>query len=1134
MKINTSSDHFLIKKSDFKDLFNIMKICLFLLFAFAFQLMATNTNAQDAIIELRSNSVTVSQLISEIEKQTDYLVVYSNREVNTSRTVSLKNKSDKVSEYLNQTFSGTDIGYDFEKNYIVLSKKAQQTASTITNLVQTLQQQGKTVRGAVTDSNGEPVIGATIVVKNNPTQGTVTDIDGNFILSNLPENAVLQITYVGMKPQEVSTAGRNMINIIMESDIELLDEVVVVGYGTMKKSDLTGSVTSVQGDIIANKKTMKVGEALQGLLPGVTVTRSGSRPGDDASIRIRGVTTIGNSNPLYLIDGVEGNINNINPNDIESISVLKDAASASIYGSKAAAGVILITTKRAKTNQLNFDYNFEYGFLKPTRLPEFVDAVGYMKAQNEVKWNDNNNTGSEYPFYSKELIDNYQSLHAENPDKYPDTDWTGLLLKNNAPRQSHLLGITAGSNNVRSKISFGFDQIDGLYDGVSYNRITVRANNDFTIHKYLTASIDFNFAKELNEQTATSTGVFMGGMGVPPFAAMWSDGRIAEGQTTYNPYARVKFGGYDNTWNERTGGRLSIDFTPIEGLKFSGIFAPNINNVKSKRFAKAIPYTRFNEPDVIAGYINGAKTTNLREGRNDSYNTTTQLLANYIKTLSTHNFNIMAGYENYYSFYESMGAFSDEFLLSTYPYLNLANKNVLDVNGGASEYASRSFFGRFMYNYSNKYLLQANMRYDGSSRFHEDYRWGLFPSLSVGWVLTEESFLESLANLNFFKIRASWGTLGNERIGTYPYQSTIGFGNSVLFTGNNNIVQAQNAGISKYAIQNISWEKTKSYNIGFDANLFSNLWVTFDYFQKDTEDMLLPLEIPNYMGVSNPDQNAGKMHTEGWEFEARYSNKFGGLNYSLSLNLSDYKSVMGDLGGTEFLGNQVRFEGSEFNEWYGYKSDGLYQTQEEVDNSVVLNAQTKVGDIKYIDISGPDGIPDGKISPEYDKVLLGGSMPRYLYGGTLNVDYKNFDFMLVVQGVGKKLSQLTNHMTFEMDQNVHTYLVEEMWSHHKTPEENLNAKYPRISTSAHYNNYGTFSDYWLINGAYLRIKNISLGYQIPHFLSEKLILQNARVYVNISDPLSFDHFPTGWDPETPSGGAYWITSSILFGISINF
>lgn len=456
MKINTSSDHFLIKKSDFKDLFNIMKICLFLLFAFAFQLMATNTNAQDAIIELRSNSVTVSQLISEIEKQTDYLVVYSNREVNTSRTVSLKNKSDKVSEYLNQTFSGTDIGYDFEKNYIVLSKRAEETANILTNLVQTVQQQGKTVRGTVTDSNGESVIGATIVVKDNPTQGTVTDIDGNYSITNISETTTLVFSFIGMRTLEFVVGNQTIINVRMEEESIGLEEVVAVGYGTQRKANLTGAVSSVSVDDVNKRQVGQTSLALQGLVPGMSISQRSGQPGADGGIiSIRGKTTLGNNNALILVDGIEMGIDNIDPNMIESISVLKDASSAAIYGSRAANGVILITTKRAGTDTFSVSYDGYFGWQSAIDLPKMVNAIDHMIMTNIA----HTNIGKS-PLYSEEYINEYKQNMATDPDRYPNTNWIKETLTNNGLMQNHFVTLSGGSKRVRTIANIGyFDQM---------------------------------------------------------------------------------------------------------------------------------------------------------------------------------------------------------------------------------------------------------------------------------------------------------------------------------------------------------------------------------------------------------------------------------------------------------------------------------------------------------------------------------------------------------------------------------------------------------------------------------------------------------------------------------------------------
>ncbi len=621
----------------------------------------------------------------------------------------------------------------------------------------------------------------------------------------------------------------------------------------------------------------------------------------------------------------------------------------------------------------------------------------------------------------------------------------------------------------------------------------------------------------------------------PVYAAEWSDGRVAEGKSGANVYGRLKYGGYRENYYNTIGGKASIDFTPFDGFKLSAIVSPSFGFDKGKNFHKRIDYYAYDDPTVYVGTLEGHSSTKLSESRNDNYRITTQFLANYLKSFGDHNLNAMAGYENYYSFYENMGASRDQYSLTSFPYLNLGPLEFRDNYGSAYENAYRSYFGRVMYNYQNKYFLQGNIRYDGSSRFHKDYRWGSFPSFSAGWVISEESFMQNVNGVSFLKLRGSWGRLGNERIGNYPYQATIAFNNALFYEGNN-IVSAQTAAQTRYAIKDISWETTESFDIGIDVGVLNNrLRFVGDYFAKTTKDMLLALEIPDYMGFDNPDQNTGKMETKGWEAEVNWNDNAGDLKYSVSFNISDFKSIMGDLGGTEFLGSQIKKEGSEFNEWYGYKSDGLFQNQEEVDNSAVLNNKTKPGDIKYVDISGPDGIPDGKISPEYDRTLLGGSLPRYIYGGTVRLDYKNFDMAIVIQGVGKQNRRLDNMMVKPLPENwgsVPKIIDGNFWSNYNTESENQAAIYPRLSRSAEYNNY-TMSDYWLIEGAYMRLKNITLGYRVPTSICQKAHMNGVRVYTSISDLFTIDNYPKGWDPEV-GGSAYPITTSFVFGVNVTF
>jgi len=994
--------------------------------------------------------------------------------------------------------------------------------------------QTSSVSGTVQDENNEPLPGASILLKGTTT-GAVTDIDGRFNLMVSGDNPVLVVSFLGYLTQEIAVSNRSNVNVQLVADLSELGEVVVVGYGTQKKSDLTGAISTLGGRDLAERRTPNISQALQGAVPGVMVTRNNNAPGSSATIRIRGITTIGDSNPLIIMDGVPTNsLDNINPNDIESISVLKDAASASIYGSRAAAGVIVVTTKRAKKGELSLNYNFEYGTETPTRIPEYVDVTRYMQIVNELRWNDNGNDGNEYPLYPKETVENYHELNASNPDLYPITDWVDLILKKSAPRQRHALDISGGGDAIRTKASIVYDKFDALYEGRTFERFTTRINTDGNITDKLGVTADIFFRREILNQPSMDPIYYMN-ISAPVYAAEWSDGRVAEGKTGANIYGQLKHGGFRQNWENQIGGRLGLNYTVIDGLKLSAVVSPNFGFDKGKNFQKRVPYYAWNDPTVYMGTLQWATSTNLSESRNDNYQVTTQFLANYDKIIGNHTINLLAGNENYEAFYEDLGASRDQFLLDNYPYLNLGPLEFRGNSGSAWENAYNSWFGRFTYNYAGKYFLQGNLRYDASSRFAKDYRWGSFPSFSAGWALSEEEFLKGVEPLSFLKLRASWGTLGNERIGNYPYQSTIGFSN-VLFHQGSNVVSSQSAAQWQYAIPDISWEKTESYNIGVDANFFNyRLNVSGEYFRKTTKDMLLPLEIPDYIGFDNPDQNTGKMNTKGWELDLGWADDISELSYSVNFNISDFKSTMGDLGGIQFLGNTVRMEGSEFDEWYGYVSEGLFQSEEEISNSAVMNASVRPGDVKYKDISGPNGEPDGKISPEYDRVLLGGSLPRYIYGGNIRLAYKNFDLGIMVQGVGKQNSRLSGLMVQPIMENwghIPKILDGDYWSVYNTEEENRNVLYPRLSRNSEANNFA-MSDFWLINGGYFRLKNISLGYTLPSALVDRLGMQNIRVYGNASDLFTIDNYPRGWDPEVSASG-YPITSSFLLGVSVQF
>lgn len=643
---------------------------------------ATNSYAQKATVSLDVRNQTVKEVLDEIEDQSEFTFFFNNRHLDLQRRVSVSEKKSDIFKVLDRVFAGTNVSYSVLDKKIILSAEGGSTMQ-IGNT--------KKITGTVLDQNGDPVIGANVVEKGT-TNGSITDIDGNFTLSVAP-NSTLTFSFIGYATAEMSVAGKNDLTVTLREDTEMLDEVVVVGYGTMKKKDLTGSVVAIKGENLAARKTTQLSTALQGAVSGVLVTRDNSAPGATASIKIRGVTTIGESSPLVIVDGIPGDINQVNPDDVESMSVLKDAASASIYGSRAAAGVIVITTKRAKENDLSLSYNFEYGWEKPTKLPEYVGAQRFLEMTNELRYNDNP-SGGWFQTYSEDQVNNWMKNHMTDPDNYSDVDWQDEILKSSAPRQTHSINIAGGSKVVRTKASFRYDKTDGLYLNKNYERYMIRINNDFKINKYIEAHLDVNFKRSKSEEPHRNP-MELGNRALPPiYAVRWSNGLWGDVKDGDNIMAMITDGGVKTSWYNRLGGKAAIDIIPIEGLKISGVIAPTYNFNKFKSFRKQVPYTYANNPNEVKGYMTGFKTTLLKEDRNDDYDVTTQFFANYNKAFGEHDLSAMIGYEDYYAFWENLSASRDQYELTNFPYLDIGPESLRDNGGNAEEYAYRSFFGR--------------------------------------------------------------------------------------------------------------------------------------------------------------------------------------------------------------------------------------------------------------------------------------------------------------------------------------------------------------------------------------------------------------------------------------------------------
>ncbi len=1006
----------------------------------------------------------------------------------------------------------------------------------------------ESVTGTVSDSNG-PLAGVMVLNKDNGKWAS-TDLDGNYTISEIKKGQILEFSFMGYITKKEVWNGQHPYNVLLMEDAMELEETVVIGYGSVKKKDLTGAVGVVNDKIIGQQSTSQLSQSLQGVVPGLSVTRSSSMPGASATIKVRGITTMSDSSPLILVDGMAvSSLDNVPTEDVRQITVLKDAASAAIYGARAASGVILITTKEASEGQLQIGYNGEVSVITPTEFPSYRTGVKeYMEDYNEWAWNDAGNPeGGEYAGYSKELIDNYMSNNAYDPITYPNYDWKSAILKKASMRHKHNVTMTYGNKVIKSRTSASYENADALYKGLSHERLSLRSRNTIKFSEKWSGALDFSFRQATKKDPHSGSPIKAANMYPSIYAGLYPDGRIAPGKegSFSNTLGALLEGGNKTNVATMASAKISLSYKPVEGLDITANFTPTYSFVKTKDMQKAVPVYDAYDTDVILGYVSGYTANALSELRSDAKTFETQVIATYDKTFAKkHNFNVMAGYEDYMYTYEKLTADTNEMELSMFPYMDLANKNSLNVGGSSYQNAYRSFFGRIMYNYDNRYYLQLNARGDASSRFHKDYRWGFFPSASLGWVVTNEKFMSNVNWLNHLKLRASVGSLGNERIGNYPYQTYITFNKAIMYdSAGTSPVSTMTGAQADYAYKNIHWEKTWSWDAGIDATFLDNrLDFSADYYYKKTTDMLLAVAIPSFTGYSAPDRNAGTMNTRGWEVKLGWADSIGDFSYAVSVNLSDYKSVMGDLGGKQVFNSNgtIITEGEEYCAWYGYKASGLFQNAEEISNSALLVSSVKPGDVKYMDISGPDGTPDGIINDTHDRTVLGSSLPHYIYGGSINLGWKGISFSVLFNGVGHQLSRLTEDMVRPLESQWlpspsvirNSDGSRNYWSVYNTDEENLKAKYPRLShSSGEYNNY-KMSDYWLKNSAFLRVKNINLGYTFPKALISKVNLKGLRVYFNVDDPFCFDNYLKGWDPE--AGASTYIARTWTFGLDLKF
>jgi TonB-linked SusC/RagA family outer membrane protein len=974
-------------------------------------------------------------------------------------------------------------------------------------------QQVKEITGRVVDENGAALAGASVVVKGT-TQGTTTNAEGAFRLSITGDKAVLKISSVGYLEKEVTADGGGSLSVVLPSEASTLNNVVVVGYGTQKKVNLTGSVSAVSSETISSRQSGQASAALQGVAPGVTVTQNSGRPGGDGgTIRIRGIGTLSDPNPLVLIDGVEGSLNDIDPNMIESISVLKDAASASIYGSRAANGVILVTTKRAKGGKLTIHYHAYTGWQTPTNLPDLVNAVDHMLLTNKAYVN----TGRA-PLYSDDLLNKYRTEGPANRDLYPDTDWQKEVLTGSGVMQSHFISLNGGGEKIRFLTSLGYFDQKGIIENSGFRRFSLRNNADVRFSSRLHMKFDVQLLGEITKEPGPgSASVFHWMNRIPANqAGVYSGGNWGEGWNGVNPIAFTRVGGIRKNVRPTALLNASLSYQPVKWLKAELTAAPRYAESNDDYFNRAIQTYK---ADGTEAYVSPAKSSLFLENSRSLYNNLRATLT-YDQGFGPHGFKVLAGVsrEDYRN--DNFNASREGFILPDYPVLNTGTADNQLNGGSAAEWALQSFFGRLNYDYREKYLLEVNGRYDGSSRFAAGHKYGFFPSVSAGWRVSEESFMEGLRGVvRELKLRGSWGRLGNQNIGNYPFTSSIAMGS---YTIGGQVVSV--AALNTLANSEISWETTEMTNVGIDMTLFSNLSVTGDYYFKESRDILYDLDIPLIVGLGKPYQNAGVVHNRGWELGLHYKGKARDFAYDLGFAISDVRNKVIDLKGVNRTGLTVSREGYAINSIWGLEAEGLFQSDDEAAGHAKQFGVTKAGDIRYKD-QNKDGIIN-----DADNVIIGSTIPRLTYSSTLNASYKGLGLMVFLQGVGKADGYLYQQgiMPFFNGGTVHEQ-HKDNWS-----PDNPDAAFPRLAFSETNNEKN--SSFWLKDASYLRLKNVQLSYVIPARIIRKAGIDNLRLYVSGQNLHSWDNFWEGYDVEAPvgTGNVYPQVKIYSFGLNVNF
>ncbi|MDR3251454.1 MAG: TonB-dependent receptor [Tannerella sp.] len=1103
------------------------------MFALVLQVGASNLYSQSARVSLNMRNSTVEEILNSIEEKSEFYFLYNCKLVDVDRKVNVNVKSRPIESVLKELFAETDVTFKIEDRQIILSKKEFERKAEA--------EDKRRIRGLVVDEADEPVLGASII-ETGTVNGVTTDSNGEFVI-DVNENASLQISYIGYLTQTASVAGKTSLRIVMKEDMQILDEVVVVGYGQQKKVSITGAVGSIRNESI-NRMANSTTAAMQGVSPGLTILDKGGAPGRaNTTLRIRGITTINNSDALLLVDGVEQRISDINPDDIESISILKDASTTAIYGSRAANGVVLVTTKRGKEGGVRMDFNTYWGVQSVTNRPEHMESVAYMREQNYAFQNAGQN-----PRYSETFIQEWIDNHETDPITYRKANQWQDAVYGNALQHNYSLNVSGGNDKARGLMALRYYSQDGVVPNFNSDIKEIRVNTDFKPFGFIKLSADANFRTRYSTEPVGAYDYDVNGGGI--FYSMfhatqfvvprYADGSYGLGNKNANPLALAELGGDNEQWNNLFIANLKAEVNILDGLKFSAQYAQRYAYNKTVSFTNAYTIkdnnfldwgaTARNEaykPDANRVRTRAITRNSMDDYRQDQSEYTLNLLLDYEGRFGKNNIHALAGFSQIENKWSHNQAYRQDFYNNDVPSINMGSESTWKAYGYNNEYALRSYFGRLNYNYDNRYLFEANLRYDGTSRFTGDNQYGTFPSFSAGWRISNESFWgdgfrEVVSDL---KLRGSWGKTGNQTAGLYAFYESY---SSTTYNLNGEVV----TGYMQTALANrdLRWETSTQTDIGLDAGFLNNrLTVAADYYYKRTDGILVSLPISGVIGLDAPVQNAAIVDNKGFELALDWRDNAGDFQYGFNFNISNNRNEVISLGGANptvsggasDVITTVR-EGHPINTYWGYKTDGLL-TQADIDgNYPIYDSRMTLGDVKYIDRNG-----DNKIDAE-DMTAIGDEFPRYPFAFSANAAWKGFDASFMLQGVmdaqtrvSGALAEGGNFEGFTLD------IYKDYW----TPE-NTDARFPRPRKSVDYN--AMMSDYWVVDANYLRLKNIQLGYTVPRALSQRMYTEKIRIYVAGSNVLTFSPLKEwGLDPEFVSGRFLYYPQTSVYTVGLN-